>query len=266
MTTLKGLHLPNGNRQLTGQAPTPMPRVSLFIGCLNDVYYPRVGVAVTKILEHFGCRVEFLDSQTCCGAGLFEDGYVSDAKEVARRFVGIFRDSDYVLTPSPRCCAMVREQYTRLLVDDEKWEASMWQVAGRTYEFVEFLQNVLKARLPELTMPRLASVTYLPACQLRNMGVGDESPNILRRMRNIELKTLPDAERCCGAGGGLARRQPELAQDLRDQKLQMLRGTGAAFGVCNEALCAMRLANRSLPIKHIAEVIAEAMGIDCENF
>jgi hypothetical protein len=46
----------------------------------------------------------------------------------------------------------------------------------------------------------------------------------------------------------------------------MLRGTGAAFGVCNEALCAMRLANRSLPIKHIAEVIAEAMGIDCENF
>ncbi len=36
-----------------------MPKVALFITCLTDQFYPHVGVAVTKILQHFGCDVEF---------------------------------------------------------------------------------------------------------------------------------------------------------------------------------------------------------------
>jgi len=42
-------------------------KVALFITCLTDQFYPQVGVAVAKILEHFGCTVSFPKSQTCCG-------------------------------------------------------------------------------------------------------------------------------------------------------------------------------------------------------
>ena len=39
--------------------------VALFITCLTDQFYPQVGIAVTKILEHFGCRpVDYLEE---CG-------------------------------------------------------------------------------------------------------------------------------------------------------------------------------------------------------
>jgi len=41
--------------------------VALFITCLTDQFYPRVGIAVTKILEHLNCRVHFPEAQTCCG-------------------------------------------------------------------------------------------------------------------------------------------------------------------------------------------------------
>jgi len=33
--------------------------VALFITCLTDQFFPHVGIAVTKILEHFGCKVYF---------------------------------------------------------------------------------------------------------------------------------------------------------------------------------------------------------------
>ena len=32
--------------------------VALFITCLTDQFYPHVGIAVTKILEKLGCRVD----------------------------------------------------------------------------------------------------------------------------------------------------------------------------------------------------------------
>ena len=75
-------------------------RVALFITCLTDQFYPHVGVAVTKILERFGCTVTFPTAQTCCGQPFFNNGFHGEARELARRFVEIFEPYDYVVTPS----------------------------------------------------------------------------------------------------------------------------------------------------------------------
>ncbi len=238
--------------------------VSLFIGCLNDLYFPRVGVAVTKILERFGCRVDFPDQQTCCGAPLFEDGYQPQAKGLARRFVDVFKHSTYVVTPSPRCCAMVRENYTRLLVDDPASEETMWQVAGRTYEFVEFLTTVLKVDLSKLSLPAQTSVTYHPACQQRAMGVGDETPRVIRQLQHARLQLPEKADVCCGAGGGLPENQPMISTTMRDEKIAAIRAVKADVTICNEAVCALRLP--TVKPKHVAELLAEAMGIDSNSF
>jgi L-lactate dehydrogenase complex protein LldE len=98
------------------------------------------------------------------------------------------------------------------------------------------------------------------------MGVGDASPRILGQMHNIKCLDLPDADRCCGGGGGLPARQPQIAKDLRDQKIATLQNTGANVAVCNEAMCALSLGRGIVPIKHIAELLAEVMGIDVTRF
>jgi L-lactate dehydrogenase complex protein LldE len=91
------------------------PHVALFITCLTDQFYPHVGVAVTKILERFGCAVGFPAAQTCCGQPFFNNGFHPEARDLAKRFVEIFEPYQYVVTPSGSCCAMVREQYHQLL-------------------------------------------------------------------------------------------------------------------------------------------------------
>jgi len=85
--------------------------VALFVTCLTDQFFPQVGVAVTKILEHFGCKVYFPDAQTCCGQPFYNNGFQGEAGELGKRMIEIFEPFDYVVTPSGSCGAMVREHY-----------------------------------------------------------------------------------------------------------------------------------------------------------
>jgi hypothetical protein len=70
-----------------GNLKSKILKVALFITCLTDQFYPHVGVAVTKILEHFGCEVSFPQAQTCCGQPFYNNGYHDEARELARRWV-----------------------------------------------------------------------------------------------------------------------------------------------------------------------------------
>ena len=75
-------------------------QVALFVTCLTDQFFPHVGVAVTKILERFGCRVYFPDAQTCCGQPFFNNGFQPEAAELARKFVQTSEPYDWIITPS----------------------------------------------------------------------------------------------------------------------------------------------------------------------
>ena len=70
--------------------PNQKPQVAMFVTCLTDQFYPRVGVAVVKILEHFGCDVHFPAGQTCCGQPFFNNGFHDEARPLAKRMIQIF--------------------------------------------------------------------------------------------------------------------------------------------------------------------------------
>src|SRR4051812_49060106 len=143
--------------------------VALFITCLTDQFYPQVGVAVTKILEHFGCKVHFPQAQTCCGQPFFNNGYPEKTRDLATRFIEIFEPYQYIITPSGSCAAMVREHYESLLKDDPAWSHAMHKTVGKTFEFVEFLDKVLKVDLSTYKLPSSQPITYHYTCHLRGI-------------------------------------------------------------------------------------------------
>ncbi|HLL88258.1 MAG TPA: (Fe-S)-binding protein [Tepidisphaeraceae bacterium] len=250
--------------------------VALFITCLTDQFYPHVGVAVTKVLEHFGCRVGFPEAQTCCGQPFFNNGYHPEAKELAKKFVRDFEpfvmDGGYVVTPSGSCCAMVREQYEILLGTDSAWADGAHRVLSRTYEFVEFLDKVLHVDLAKLKLPAPEAVTYHYTCHLRGIGVKDEGVRLLRQMGNVDFRPLGKTDQCCGFGGTFAIKYPAISGAIVEDKVQNVAATGAKTLVCNDAGCSMNISGMchrngmETKVRHIAELIAEAMGIGCEAF
>lgn len=248
--------------------PTTPPRVALFVPCLVDAFFPRVAVAVVKVLERFGCRVTCPPGQTCCGQPALHAGLPADAAALARRFVERFESAEYVVAPSPACAAIVREQYPQLLGTDAAYESAMWHVAGRTYDFAEFLRAVLRVDLAGLSLPLPATATYHRACAQRSLGVPDDTPAYLNQLGNLAVRPLPGADRCCGFGGPFADRYPTMAAALAAEKAAAAAGTGADRLVCNEAGCRLHLARAGVgvPPVHLAELIAEALRLDTSGF
>ncbi len=242
--------------------------VALFVTCLTDQFYPQVGIAVTKLLEHFGCTVHFPQAQTCCGQPFFNNGFHKESAELAKKFVEVFEPYDYVVTPSGSCCSMVREHFHHLLHGDPAWETGMHKVCSRTYEFVEFLDKVLKVDLSKLSLKDPTTITYHYTCHLRGIGVKDEGVRMLQQIGNVDFKPLEKTDQCCGFGGTFAMKYPAISGAIVEDKIKCIADTKAQVTICNDAGCTMNIAgmcNRhgvETKVTHIALLMAEALGVD----
>ena len=201
-------------------------RISLFITCFNDTLFPDTGRAVVELLERLGHEVVFPEAQTCCGQMHANSGYQLEALPLARRFVRVFSDSDVVVSPSPSCVGMVREQYPRLarLAGDEGLAREIEALSERVLELSELLVDRLGVEDVGAVFPH--RVTYHPTCHsLRVLGVGDRPLRLLRAVRGIDLVELPDAAECCGFGGTFAVKNADVSMAMLGDKLRAVRET-----------------------------------------
>ena len=154
--------------------------VALFATCINDTMFPNTPRAVVTVLERLGCTVKFPASQTCCGQMLTNTGYFADAMPSVRNFVRAFGDQEYIVGPSGSCVGAVRHQHPMLAGEagDAGLKAESEAVAARTYDFSEFLVDILGVTDVGAYFPH--RVTYHPTCHsVRVAKVGDRPLRLL---------------------------------------------------------------------------------------
>ncbi|MEZ6122945.1 MAG: (Fe-S)-binding protein [Planctomycetaceae bacterium] len=105
-------------------------KVALFIPCYVDQFYPQVGMATVRLLEHFGIEHEFPAAQTCCGQPMANSGCMPEAAPLARRFIDVFDGYDYIVAPSGSCVSMVRHHYDGFFPEDDQRGGRAKQDAG----------------------------------------------------------------------------------------------------------------------------------------
>ncbi len=191
----------------------PPRRVSLFVTCLVDLLYPRVGLATVALLEDAGVAVDFPPSQTCCGQPAFNTGYPDEARRVAVTLLDAMEGVEAVVAPSGSCTAMVRTHYPHLF-EGTKHERRALDLAARTFELSEFLVDVLEFdRVPGAWHGK---VTYHDSCHgLRELGLAGQGRRLLDGIEGLELIEMAWPDRCCGFGGAFSLRLPEVATARR---------------------------------------------------
>ena len=237
-------------------------RVQLFVTCLVDRFYPGVAHAAVAALERFGVEVAVPPAQTCCGQPAFNGGFTGEAAAMARHTIDVLCASpDPVVVPSGSCADMIVVHYPDLLKDDDAYAARARALAGRTYEFSQFLVDVLHVT-PEPCPggPRLA---YHASCHgLRGLGLRDQPRRVLRAVAGDNAADLPDAEVCCGFGGLFAVKMAGISAAMLDAKLEAIDASGAEAVVATDVSCLMHIGgglhrrNRAVRVLHIAEVVA----------
>jgi L-lactate dehydrogenase complex protein LldE len=232
------------------------------ITCLGDALYPSVGVAAVKVLRSLGVEVDFPSAQVCCGQPAFNSGYRDEARTSARAYLRAFAGSEHVVSISGSCAAMVRRHYP-VLFEGRPEEAAARALAGRTYEFTQFLIDVLG--VTELPAGYPARATLHHSCHTqRLLGVKEQPERLLAMVDGLEYVRLPRAEECCGFGGTFSVKMPVISSSLVDDKVDHVLETEADLLVGLDMSCLMHIGGRmsrrgitGVRVKHIAEVLAE---------
>jgi len=235
--------------------------VTLFIQCLVDTMYPEVAEAMVRVLRRLGLSITCPADQTCCGQPAFNSGYRRQARAAARHFIEVFEDSQIIVCPSGSCVNMVRHHYAELFANDPHWLQRAQDLAGRTYEFSEYLVDVLG--VDELGARFEGRLTYHDSCHLlRGIGVREQPRKLLHRVSGSDFIEMRDSDYCCGFGGTFAVKYSDISNAMVNDKVKNIMNTGADVVVGCDMGCLMniqgKLSRMGSPIKvmHIAQILA----------
>ena len=236
-------------------------KVSLFVPCLVDGFYPEVAEATIRIMRKLGISVACPTGQTCCGQPAFNSGYRKAAGVAAKRFIKLFEHSELIVCPSGSCVDMVRHHYAELFSEDPKLQAKAREVSAKTFELTEYLVDVLGVE--DLDSRYQGKVTYHESCQLlHRLGVSEQPRHLISNVRGAEFIEMMDADRCCGFGGAFSIKYAQISAAILEEKVKNIMESGADVVVGCDMGCLMNIQgmlNRKkseIRIMHIAQLLA----------
>lgn len=235
-------------------------KVSFFATCLVDQLYPQVGLDSVNLLEKLGIEVEYDEGQTCCGQPAFNTGYIDETRKVARQFLKVFRDKEYIVSPSGSCAAMIKCHYPELFKEGtpEYLEAS--DISKRVFELSDFLVSVLDVSDVGARFPH--RVTFHDSChQYRQLGIYEQPRRLIKSVKEIEFVELEDSTRCCGFGGTFAVKFADVSAAMVKEKVNRILESEAEYLITTDVSCMMNISGyitrNSYPVKtlHLAELL-----------
>ena len=235
-------------------------KIQLFIPCFVDQLYPQTAFNMVKVLEKAGCEVAYNTNQTCCGQPAFNAGFCDESRTVAEKFLKDFDNTDYVVAPSASCVGFIRNYYPGLF-ENGVLHNKIKNLGERTYEFSEFLTDVLK--IEDFGASFKGKVTYHDSCAaLRECKIKDGPRRLLSHVKGLELVEMNDVETCCGFGGTFSVKFEGISIAMAEQKITNVLATGASCIISTDCSCMMQLGgaikNKNLPIEtmHLADILA----------
>jgi L-lactate dehydrogenase complex protein LldE len=242
--------------------PAKKPRrVALFVTCLVDLFRPSVGFAAVKLLEEAGCTVEVPPLQVCCGQPAYNSGDRATTRAIAAQVIEAFEGYDAVVAPSGSCGGMLSHHYPGLFDNDPAMKARAENLAGRSYELMAFLVDVLG--VTKVAARYDGVVTYHDSCSgLRELGVARQPRRLLASMSGLELVEMADSDVCCGFGGTFAVKYGDISNAIVEDKTKRIAETGAPTLLAGDLGCLLNIAGklsregRTVEVRHVAEVLA----------
>jgi len=215
-------------------------RVAFFAGCIMRLAFADTNRATVRVLARAGCDVDLPEKQICCGALHVHAGEREAAKNLARRNIAAFEQSDaeWVVVNAAGCGAALKE-YGELLAHDPAWAARAHAFSARVRDFSE---AVAELPLDPPSRPLSKKVTYQDACHLLHaQRVRQQPRDVLTRIPGVSLVEMRDGDRCCGSAGIYNLTEPEMAERLGEQKATNVDQTDADLVVSGNPGCLIQL-------------------------
>lgn len=227
----------------------------LFTGCVMDAWQREVHEATLRVMRATGATVGLAGaSADCCGALHAHAGLHDEAKRLAQRVLRTCPGFAPIVVNSAGCGAALKD-YGNLLRNEEAQE-----FAERVFDVNEWLagrMDLLPKPLPGAVKQRVA---IQDPCHLRHVQKA-HMPVRTVLAPFADITELDDDGRCCGAGGSYQITQPELAEEIRTQKIAVIAKTGAPVVASANPGCSLWLEAGGVKTAHPMQIIDEALGL-----
>ncbi len=266
---------------------------ALFLGCLAPLRYPGIESSTREILDRLSIEYVDLKGASCCPApGVFRSFDQRSWLSVGARNLALAeKNNSEILVICNGCYATLKEAAYELkkeknlkdinnILNDINMEYSG---SAEVKHIVEVLyQEVGIEKIKEKVVTELEldlAVHY--GCHLLRpsdimMSDDPEKPHILDEIVEATgAKSLPYMDRmlCCGSGGGVRARSPDVALSMTKVKLDIFKEIGAQAIVTPCPFCHLQYDSGqqdlkkqgndySIPVLHISQLLALSFGVD----
>jgi glycolate oxidase iron-sulfur subunit len=238
-------------------------RVGMILGCVQRLFFSEVNHATARVLSANGCEIVIPKQQGCCAALPFHQGEAAQAQALARQMIDSFEGTgvDAIIINAAGCGHTLKD-YGHILQDDPQYREKAQAFADRVKDVQEFLATVgLTATLSPLQAEPL-TVVYQDACHLlHGQKISLQPRQLLRQIPGITLREPIDAALCCGSAGVYNMLQPDVANELGQQKVDNLLNTGATLIASANPGCSLQiqqhlqLKNKVVPVMHPIQLL-----------
>lgn len=238
-------------------------RVILLSGCAQQVLRPSINDATIRLLARGGIDVEVAAGAGCCGAATADTGDMETSREMARVAIDAWTKSlsrepaDAIVFNSAGCGAAVKN-YAQLLRDDPIYAPKAAAIAMLAKDVTEFLDE--RGVGPPRRWSSL-KVAYQAPCRLQHgQGVLDVPANLIHEAGFTVIRMSDDGI-CCGAAGTYAFREHEIAEELRDRKVNHILALRPDVIATDSIACLTHLKPAiGTPVVHTIELLDWAHG------
>ncbi|WP_349746636.1 glycolate oxidase subunit GlcF [Pseudomonas frederiksbergensis] len=243
----------------------PVPRharqVLMLEGCVQPGLSPNTNAATARVLDRLGISVIAVPEAGCCGAL----DYHLDAQAVgldrARRNIDAWwphldSGAEAIVQTASGCGAFIKD-YGHLLERDPVYAAKARRVSEMALDLVQVLADEPLERVCAATDRRIAF--HCPCTLQHAQKLGGAVEAVLTRL-GFNLTAVPDSHLCCGSAGTYSITQPELARQLRDNKLNALESGHPEVIATANIGCQSHLnsAGRT-PVRHWIELVDQVL-------
>lgn len=251
--------------QVNGDSSGQEQKIGLLRGCVMDLFAPETNNATIRILNKCGYAVQTSEKQRCCGAIHLHNREAEPARLLARRMIDEFEkmDVEYIITNAAGCGSMLKE-YDKLLSGDTEYSEKAARFSAKVRDISEFLaEGDTKLEFGNVNR----SVVYDDPCHLiHGQKIKNQPRQLLAAVPGLEIRTLNEAEMCCGGAGTFNITQPELSKEVLKRKIDNIRHTGADTIVSANIGCiiqlkrGVQLAGMDLEVCHVVDILDESLG------
>ncbi len=240
-------------------------RMLMLQGCVQPALRPSINAAAARVLDRAGISLIEVPAAGCCGALRFHLDAQESAREDMRKLIDawwphIEAGAEAIVITASGCGAHIKD-YGRLLAGDAAYAEKAARVSALARDIAEVVEAQAGKLFASLTPPvSFTKLAFLSPCTMQHGQQIHGVAELLLKAAGYELTPVDDAHLCCGSAGTYSILQPELARDLRSNKLAALSaGTPHAIVTANIGCLTHIAAATEIPVRHWIELLDEAL-------